>query len=572
MEKIGKYKILGILGKGGMGIVYRGLDPDIEREVAIKTIRFDNFSEGTAKDDLMARFIREARAAGKLTHSNIVTVYDVCRENNLTYIVMQYVEGQSLQAVIDSGKKFTPRECFELIKPICDALDYAHGYGIIHRDIKPANILIDKAGKPYLADFGVARIEESTMTQSGTTVGTLSYMSPEQIKGLAIDGRSDIFSLGIILYQLLAGKMPFLGDNISTIVYKIVNEQPPRMTEINQDLPPGYDVVVQKVLAKNPSDRFQTCRALVTCLEGAEKILEKTLAYDTDKGGHAAPFKRKKILIAALALSGIAAVAGSVFLLSPKSGKTAGPNRKTAAVGTADPAPKTGPSSPLTAGGNPPPKPEKIGPSEEDIAKLKESFDNKRFADTTKFAQNILAKDPASPIALEYARRARSGMSDAQIAPILQAGMASYHQGDYGQCVLDMEKVLSLDKNNAEAQRFLFQADTELSKKDILALIERHRVAEEGKDLLTILSDLDSPSVTRQWQSNFKLLFNAYDGIKSSISAISVTFSSRTEATARFSHLLTAVYKKDGKKQFFEETKTWQLRKKEKAWVLTSED
>ena len=284
MDKIGKYKILGILGKGGMGIVYRGLDPDIEREVAIKTIRFDNFSDGTAKDDLMGRFIREARAAGKLTHSNIVTVYDVCRENDLTYIVMQYIEGQSLQAAMDAGTAFTPQQCAQLMKPVCDALDYAHGCGIVHRDIKPANILIDKSGKPYIADFGVARMEESTMTRSGTTVGTLSYMSPEQIKGQEIDGRSDLFSLGVILYELLTGKMPFDGDNISTIVYKIVNEQPRRMAEINKNLPPGYDVVVHKALAKNPADRFQNCKALAASLENAEQMLEQTLALETAEG------------------------------------------------------------------------------------------------------------------------------------------------------------------------------------------------------------------------------------------------------------------------------------------------
>ena len=370
MEKIGKYKILGTLGKGGMGIVYRGLDPDIERDVAIKTIRFDNFSEGTAKDDLMARFIREARAAGKLTHANIVTVYDVCREDDVTYIVMQFVEGQSLQAIMDTGKIFSPLECIQIFKPICDALDYAHGLGIVHRDIKPANILIDKTGKPYIADFGVARMEESTMTRSGTTVGTLSYMSPEQIKGQGIDGRSDIFSLGIILYQLLAGKMPFDGDNISTIVYKIVNEQPPRIADINKGLPPGYDIVIGKVLAKNPEDRFQTCRALAASLESAELMIERTVEYDTKKGFKAPAFRGKKALVAAAGVAGIAVLAGGIALLSPKSPKPAGPNAKVAALGASEQGPKPGPASASRESGVP-------GPAEADHARLKESFETK---------------------------------------------------------------------------------------------------------------------------------------------------------------------------------------------------
>jgi len=209
MKKIGKYEILGTLGKGGMGIVYKALDPDIEREVAIKTLRFDTLSESMEKEELLTRVIREAKAAGRLNHPGIITIYDVVRDEDLTYIVMQYVDGPSLQALIDSGKSFSPQETIDILKPVSDALDFAHQGGIVHRDIKPANILIDKSGQPFLADFGVARIETSTLTMAGTTVGTLSYMSPEQVKGQTVDKRSDIFALGVILYELLTGKKPF---------------------------------------------------------------------------------------------------------------------------------------------------------------------------------------------------------------------------------------------------------------------------------------------------------------------------------------------------------------------------
>jgi predicted Ser/Thr protein kinase len=573
MEKIGKYKILGTLGKGGMGIVYRGLDPDIERDVAIKTIRFDNFSDGTAKDDLMGRFIREARAAGKMTHSNIVTVYDVCREDDLTYIVMQFIEGQSLQAAMDAGTSFTPQQCAQLMKPICDALDYAHGCGIVHRDIKPANILIDKNGKPYIADFGVARMEESTMTRSGTTVGTLSFMSPEQIKGQEIDGRSDLFSLGVILYELLTGKMPFDGDNISTIVYKIVNEQPRRMAEINKNLPPGYDAVIHKALAKNPEDRFQTCQALASSLENAEQMLEQTMALETEEETKTGGPGRKKALLGAAAVAGIAVLAGGIVLLTSKTGKSAGPETKTAALGAAGQAAKQGPeASSRAAEDNPAPKPAAPGPAEADLVRLKESFEAKRYQETAEIARAILAGYPSNPVALDYAGRVRREQLAAQVNPILQAGIASFQRDDYAQCVTEMEKVLAIDKGNAEAQRYLFQADTTLSKRDILALIERHRRAEESKDLLVVLSDLDSPTLSGQWRGDYTLLFNGYDGISSSVSGIAVTFSSRTEATAKFSNLMTAVYKKDGKKKFFEASKTWRLHKKGNVWMLTGAD
>jgi predicted Ser/Thr protein kinase/tetratricopeptide (TPR) repeat protein len=560
MKKIGKYKIQCTLGKGGMGIVYRALDPDIERDVAIKTIRFDTLTDGTAKDDLMARFIREARAAGKLAHPNIITVYDVGKEKDITYIVMQYIEGQSLQALIDSGKRFSSQEIIEIMRPIGDSLDYAHANGIIHRDIKPGNIMIDRSGKPFLADFGVARIETSTMTQAGTTVGTLSYMSPEQIQGQTVDGRADIFALGVILYELLSGKKPFFGDNISTIVYKIVHEEPQRITEVNQHLPRGYELVIKKALAKNPEDRYQTCKEMVADLENSEKILEQTLAYETEKA-RAAPSgaKRKLGLVLALAFFGTAVLAGGAYLIFlSKSGKPAqlSPGLETL---------KKEGVSPVTRSAGPAPGPAAV--NDGGLAKVKQAFESQNYEETARQAEAILAAQPTNLPAQDYLKRARAEILAAQVAAMVQSGIASYNNGNYSQCVQDMEKVLKLDKDEKEAQKYLFLADTALSKKEILALIERQRVAEENKDLLTVLSQAGSSALANQLQSEYKLLFNGYDQIKSSVSNISVKFSSRSEATASFSHLLTAVYKKDGKKKIvFEGLKNWQLRKEGRTW------
>ena len=411
------------------------------------------------------------------------------------------------------------------------------------------------------------------MTRSGTTVGTLSYMSPEQIKGQEIDGRSDLFSLGVILYQLLTGKMPFDGDNISTIVYKIVNEQPRRMAEINKGLPPGYDIVVHKALAKNPADRFQTCKALAASLENAEEMLEQTRALETPRETKIPTLKKKKKspIVAAAALAGIAVVAGGIVLLSSKPEKSDRAGAKTAPIGAVGPAAKPEAESPLPgAPPQPEAKSEAAAPPPADLARLKQSFDAGRYEETAEIARSILANHPSDRVALDYAGRARREQLAAQASPILQAGIASFKQGDMAACVQEMEKVLAIDRGNAEAQRYLLQADNALSRKDILALIERHRKAEESKDLLVALSDVDSPALSSQWQGEYKLLFNGYDGISSSISGVDVTFAGRSEATARFSHLLTAVYKKDGKKKLvFEGTKTWKLRKKNMSWVLT---
>jgi tRNA A-37 threonylcarbamoyl transferase component Bud32 len=567
MKKIGKYKILGTLGKGGMGIVYKALDPDIEREVAIKTIRFDTLTEGMEKEELLTRVIREAKAAGRLNHPNIITIYDVVRDKDLTYIVMQYVDGPSLQTMIDSGKPFSPQEIIDTLKPVSDALDFAHQGGIIHRDIKPANILIDKSGQPFLADFGVARIETSTLTQAGTTVGTLSYMSPEQVKGQTVDKRSDIFALGVILYELLTGKKPFGGDNMSTIVYRIVNEEPQRVTEINKELHGGYESVVRRALAKNPEDRYQSCREMIADLENPSRMAEATLAYEFGQEAGGVPKKRKMTFVLAGAAALVAIIAGGAYLLF--SGRSEKPSDLAQNLETIK---KEG-LSPVTRSGGPPrgTAAAPIAPTDEGLAKLRESFDGKAYQETVRLAEDVLIQDPGSALAKDYLQKARAEILSSQVAPLLQSGISSYADGKYAQCVTDMEKVLKIDKDNKEAQRYLFQADTALAKPEITALIERHRVAEENKDLLTVRSLFDSPALANSLQPEYKLLFNGYDGIKSNISRVSLSFSSRSSATAAYSQLLTAVYKKTGQRKIvFEGQKRWQLRRQGKAWKISA--
>ncbi|MCK4759480.1 MAG: serine/threonine protein kinase, partial [Candidatus Aminicenantes bacterium] len=261
-----------------MGIVYRALDPDINRKVAIKTIRFDLASEETDNEEIMQRFMREAQAAGKLTHPNIITIFDVGREKDLTYIVMQFIEGPSLQRLIAQGEKFSVQDVTKLMETVCGALDYAHQHGIVHRDIKPGNILLDNNRRPYICDFGVARVETSTLTQSGTAVGTPSYMSPEQVMGKKVDKRSDIFSIGCILYEILAGRRPFEAESITTVIYKIINEEPPALSELKKGLPAGFGKIIGKALAKDANNRYQNCNQLAEDLRNLDRLSDKTVA------------------------------------------------------------------------------------------------------------------------------------------------------------------------------------------------------------------------------------------------------------------------------------------------------
>lgn len=325
MEKIGKYKISGILGKGAMGIVYKALDPDIDREVAIKTVRFDLVSEEDSEnEEIMQRFMREAQSAGKLTHPNIITIFDVGREESLTYIVMQYIQGQSLQRLIASGEKLSTTEVVQIYDQICSALDYAHGFGIVHRDVKPGNILLNKEGKPFIVDFGVARIDTSTLTQSGTAVGTPSYMSPEQVMGKKVDNRSDIFSLGCILFELLTGRRPFEAESITTVIYKIINEEPPHLSEVKKGLPVGFGHIINKALAKDPKERYQNCKELAADLHDLDQLSEKTIAIKMTKEKPAAVKKVKKRrlgLVLGISIPAILVIiAGGAYFLHQKTG------------------------------------------------------------------------------------------------------------------------------------------------------------------------------------------------------------------------------------------------------------
>ena len=271
LTKAGRYDVVRELGRGSMGVVYEGFDPVIERRVAIKTMLTEGLSEEEFRE-FKSRFQREARAAGVLSHPNIVSVFDYGEDSGILYLVMEYLEGKPLERLI-AGRKILPIETIiPMYGQVCNALDHAHQHGIVHRDIKPANIMVLDNGVVKVTDFGVAKMMSMGMTQAGQVLGTPNYMSPEQVKGRQIDGRSDIFSLGVILYDLVTGEMPFPGQNITTVIYKIINEDPIPPRELNASIHPGLSYVICKALAKSPDERYQTCRELADDLRNFRSL------------------------------------------------------------------------------------------------------------------------------------------------------------------------------------------------------------------------------------------------------------------------------------------------------------
>ncbi len=282
IQHLGRYDILRVLGQGAMGVVYEGRDPNIDRRVAIKTVRV----VGMAPNEIVEyeqRFKTEARSAGRLQHPNIVSVYDSDKHvdafGQTAYIVMEFVQGEDLKHFLDQGKRFSLEQTAFMMADLLSALDYAHKNKIIHRDIKPANMLLTKEGRIKLTDFGVARITDSgeATKTSGGTVGTLKYMSPEQVAGKGVDSSSDLFSAGIVLYQLLTGVRPFDGEGYLDIVSKIVKEDPAPPSQIVGALPPSLDAVVAKALAKSKLDRFADAASFATALKAAVNNADLTI-------------------------------------------------------------------------------------------------------------------------------------------------------------------------------------------------------------------------------------------------------------------------------------------------------
>ncbi len=258
-KRFGRYEIVAELGRGAMGVVYEARDPQIDRKVAVKTVSLWG-QEPDEEKEFRLRFQNEAQAAGRLHHSGIVSVFDVGEDpdNRDPYIILEFVSGETLNRILSREKKLPLAAALKLAEEIADALDYAHGQGVVHRDIKPANILITETGHAKIADFGIAKLNLAHFTLPGRVLGTPAYMAPEQLSGEGCDGRSDLFSLGVILYVMVTGLSPFQGSSATTVCFKVANREPVAASALDMNLPPQLDAVISRAIAKDPEERYQT--------------------------------------------------------------------------------------------------------------------------------------------------------------------------------------------------------------------------------------------------------------------------------------------------------------------------
>ena len=287
ISQLGRYEVIGELGQGAMGVVYKARDPLIDREVAIKTINLSLAME--ERDEYEARFYQEAKAAGRLSHPNIVTIYDVGRSEDIAYIAMEYLHGRELRDILNETKLLPISEVLAIVIQVAQGLAYAHEHDIVHRDIKPSNVMIVRDSHAKITDFGIARMASAAVrTQTGMVLGSPKYMSPEQVLGKEIDRRSDIFSLGVMLYEMLTGQVPFIGENVNAIMYQTLNSIPAAPSSANPAVPEMLDYILAKALAKDLDARYQNARDLADDLKACSDSIPRDAAAAADKGRQSA--------------------------------------------------------------------------------------------------------------------------------------------------------------------------------------------------------------------------------------------------------------------------------------------
>ena len=299
ISQLGRYNIIGELGQGAMGTVYKAVDPLIDRIVAIKTINLSLALD--EKDEYESRFYQEAKAAGRLSHPNIVTIYDVGKSGEIAYIAMEFLQGRELRDMLNDGKRMPVEQVINIVAQVAQGLAYAHEHGIVHRDVKPSNIMIVRDGHVKITDFGIARMASAAVrTQTGMVLGSPKYMSPEQVVGKLTDQRSDIFSLGVMLYEMLTGQAPFAGENVNAIMYQTLNSVPPPPSSLSPNVPEMLNFIVAKALEKKLEHRYQDTKEFAADLYACrDRLPRASVPRDVARTGDAAATLRTDVMSSA---------------------------------------------------------------------------------------------------------------------------------------------------------------------------------------------------------------------------------------------------------------------------------
>jgi eukaryotic-like serine/threonine-protein kinase len=454
LTKIGKYEITGELGSGAMGVVYRAEDPRLGRPVALKTTN----AEVASNPNLLKRFYREAQAAAKLTHPNIVTIYEIDEANGVPFIAMEYLEGENLQKVIADRRDIPILRKLQIIIDTCKGLEYAHQNGVIHRDVKPGNIVVLKNGQVKIVDFGIARVGVSSMTRTGVVLGTVMYMSPEQVQGQVVDARTDVFSLGVVLYELLTYQTPFPGEDVPSILFKIMNEPPEPITKYIPQCPAAVGQIVQRALAKDREQRYQTAEDIAFDLQRiADSLKRETVDVYLEQGQRS--LKHGDFTIAKESLQKVLEIDSTHQLAKSL----------LAQVRDSIQARQRG---------------QKI---EQNLAQAKEAVQAEQYEDAIALLEEALRLEPAHEEALKVKNAAVQMRDRAEkIRRFMERAEKLSAEADFHRAKTELEGVLAIDPENLAAKSMMDWVVKELTEKDRLRQVQqflegaRTRLAEKN--------------------------------------------------------------------------------------------
>ncbi len=601
-QHIGKYLVLEEIGRGAMGIVYKARDPLIDRVVAIKTIRFDMISNPEQREEAQKRFLREAKSAGSLSHPNIVTIYDVGEDQGQAFIAMEYIEGRSLEAWLGEKKRWAVEDAVRFIIEVAEALETTHRKNIVHRDIKPGNILIDADGRPHLVDFGIARVPASTLTQTTAVLGTPFYMAPEQVAARKIDHRVDIFALGAIFYEMLTLEKPFSGENLTTIVYKIMNEDPPPLRQFKGSLPPALEPIVRKLLAKDPDTRYQSCRALINDLvrfseeagieTGRRPQAEVSLSETRKMKRPPVPAKpeeagpapsRKPLLIVGAAMAGVVVIAGAILMLTRKAPTLENLKADGTVIGDPsqagaqdDPAGKAGakpadPSAEKTDPARPENKPPEKPEAKPEAKPPVEPAKAKPVENKTGANKPPAHKPPAGKLPAEKVEE--PGKPPAAEAALARAREA-WGRGDGPGAMAALRETLRDDPANAPAKALARDIVLNGVDAEVRGLVAGYAAALKDGKLAAFYDANSTPALAATLKSNVAIMDKVYDKYTGTVGEVGLDFRNaqypRFAGRATFPHTITGRKRSNWKREtIFQGTYTWTLAREGQRWVIT---
>jgi serine/threonine protein kinase len=503
-----RYQIIEELGIGGMGKVYKVFDKEMGEKVVLKLLK----PEIAADEKVIERFRNEVKLARKITHKNVCRMYDFNKEKDIPYITMEYISGEDLKSTIKRVGALNASKAIFIAKQICEGLAEAHRLIVIHRDLKPQNIMIDKQGNSHIMDFGIARSPMTDgLTTSGMMVGSPYYVSPEQVQGKEVDERSDIYSLGVILYEMVTGDPPFTGEIPIAVAYKHTTEKPKNPREVNDQVPEELGRVILKCLEKDMAKRYQSVQELYQELENIEKGIlppEKVRFFRrlSTLWELLKKPKLRKFLLPASSVIGLVAVVAIVWFLTPL--------------------------HEIFKAAPPPPA--------------------------------VVPKPTEQPAQLTDEERLRNDAS-----ATLNQGIALFNKGNFDECIKLMENVLKIDPKNAQAKEYYDLANKKISTGQVTNLVNQYVKALNTNKLLTFYESNCSPQFYQKIKKDTELVSKVYDNFQSKASNIDIQFRGSNQAVASFTHVITGISKKDRRRQtLFGGIFKWTLEKQGVSWKI----